>query len=47
MFFLLNERNCKYCLDGIVFFLSELTVDRILIVSIVINIIIITIIINT
>ena len=34
--FFLNERNCKYCVDGIDF-LSELFVNRILIVSIVIN----------
>ena len=36
-FFFLNERNCKWCFDKIVFFLSELAVNRILIVSIVIN----------
>ena len=32
-----NERNCKLCFDEKVFFKSELIVNRILIVSIVIN----------
>ena len=35
--FFFNQRNCKYCFDGIVFLLSELIVNRVLIVSIVIN----------
>ena len=33
----LNERNCKWCFDGRVFFLSELILNRILIVNIIIN----------